>query len=99
MLVLRRAELIHQLNVSGAKCIFTDSQRYSIALQAAESVGLPSQAVYVTDCQELVAEEGSLQSIESLLAFGSYQWQKIDDIDVLSNKYVGKRRLYFFFKG
>lgn len=73
-------ELIHQLNVSGAKCIFTDSERLRLAVRAAKSVGIPRTSVFIID------DEKDPQSIRSLLNHGRLQWERLSDFDVLSQR-------------
>ncbi|KAM0541236.1 hypothetical protein ACHAPJ_013324 [Fusarium lateritium] len=79
------SELIHQLTVSGAKCIFTDKQRLDTAKQAAKAVGLPPNSLVLVDSSDSSTMD-DVSSFQSLLEHGSYSWQTISDIKVLADR-------------
>ncbi|KAG5937236.1 hypothetical protein E4U53_000047 [Claviceps sorghi] len=81
-------ELAHQLKVSGASCIFTDSERLDTALQAAKAVGLPDTSIILMDHGDQWARDADhgFCSIHDLLASDPYSWEVVRDRAVLAEK-------------
>ncbi|KAH8660220.1 hypothetical protein BX600DRAFT_482197 [Xylariales sp. PMI_506] len=80
------AELVHQLKVSGASCIFTDQNRLKLTLQAARLIGIPASSVIMINSRDQYKEESEVQQMESLMNHGIYQWERITDGDILSQR-------------
>ncbi|KAH6967862.1 hypothetical protein BKA56DRAFT_636576 [Ilyonectria sp. MPI-CAGE-AT-0026] len=79
------SELTHQLNVSGAKCIFTDRQRLEIAIQAATAVGIPRGSIILID-DGVQSKIDDIRKVKDLLSHGMYQWKILNDVEELSQK-------------
>ncbi|KAF5988644.1 hypothetical protein FBULB1_1377 [Fusarium bulbicola] len=79
------SELVNQLTVSGAKCIFTDSPRLEMAKKAAKAAGLPPNSLVLIDSKDSSSVYG-VSSFQSLLGHGTYSWERISDPKVLADK-------------
>ncbi|KAM5368087.1 hypothetical protein ACJZ2D_009691 [Fusarium nematophilum] len=79
------AELVHQLTVSGAKYIFTDSQRLQTAIRAAESVGLDKDRIVLMPGKSESQKEG-IRRMQDLLTRGTYAWEPIRDVEALAER-------------
>ncbi|KAG5930329.1 hypothetical protein E4U42_002070 [Claviceps africana] len=81
-------ELGHQLKVSGARCIFTDSDRLDRTLQAARAVGLPDSSIILVDHGDQSPRDAGhgFCSIHDLLASEPYSWEVVRDRAVLAEK-------------
>ncbi|KAF5024605.1 hypothetical protein F66182_3368 [Fusarium sp. NRRL 66182] len=79
------SELVHQLTVSGAKCIFTDTLRLDTAKQAARALGLPLSSLVLVDSEDANGAFG-FPSLQSLLVHGSHPFQVIVDAQALADK-------------
>ncbi|KAF5681400.1 4-coumarate ligase [Fusarium denticulatum] len=80
------SELVNQLQVSGAKCIVTDSPRLEMANKAAKAAGLPPNSLVLIDSKD-GSSVGGVSSFQSLLGHGTYSWERISDPKVLADKY------------
>ncbi|KAF5572124.1 4-coumarate ligase [Fusarium pseudocircinatum] len=75
-------ELARHLRISGAACIFTDQQRLDIAIEAADTAGLPRTSIVLVD-QDMVTP--GFHQIRDLLDV-PYPWEVINDPKPLANK-------------
>lgn len=86
-----RTELAHQLKISGARCIFTDSERLNSTLQAVKAVGLPNSCIVLVENGDQPAKDGDENgfcSMHDLLACAPYSWEVVKDREVLADKYA-----------
>ncbi|CAJ0552463.1 Ff.00g064420.m01.CDS01 [Fusarium sp. VM40] len=81
------AELVHQLKVSGSKCIFTDRERLAIALQATQAVGLPLSSLLLVDSED-DDKMADIPTLSSLLVHGSHSWKTASKADSLTDRPV-----------
>jgi acyl-CoA synthetase (AMP-forming)/AMP-acid ligase II len=72
--LITEAELVHQLKVPGSKCIFTDRERLTIAIQATQAIRLPSSPLLLVDSEDK-DKMASILILSSLLVYGSHLWQ------------------------
>ncbi|KAG5954372.1 hypothetical protein E4U57_004556 [Claviceps arundinis] len=82
-------ELAHQLKISGARCIFTDSERLNSTLQAVKAVGLPNSCIVLVENGDQPAKDGDENgfcSMHDLLACAPYSWEVVKDREVLADK-------------
>jgi 4-coumarate--CoA ligase len=79
-------ELTQHLTISGATCIFTDSERLEAAVEAADAAALPrSSIVLLDDGREPALVD--LHRIQDFLA-SPHSWEVIKDPQVLTEKCV-----------
>jgi ribosome assembly protein SQT1 len=71
-----RKELVYQLKDSGSRALVTCRPLLSIALPAAEEVGIPRDHIFVCDLPEQMtgnsAKPSDLHTIEELIQMGAY---------------------------
>ena len=87
-------ELEHQLRDSGAKCLFTCLPLLDLALQAAKTVGIPDNRIYLLDVPESLAgkKRDGYKTLDRLIGEG----QKLARLEELKwSKGEGARRTAF----
>ncbi|CAK1363686.1 unnamed protein product [Cercospora beticola] len=69
------AELAHQLKTASVKYLFTSRKLLDLALEAALSVGIPDEAVFVYDPPGREVYSGSRTSMSGLMSTDVNRWQ------------------------
>lgn len=80
--------MVNQLKVSGARCIFTDNERLPTVLKAAKQLKIGAESIYLINNGTKAAAEAGVRNLEELLDYGELQWERINDLSVVSERFV-----------
>lgn len=87
-ILLTATELVHQLKVSGARCIFTDKAKLPTVLKATKHLRLQNVSIHLIDDRNGGVTNTGINTIHKLLNHGEMEWERIHDIDVVSERLV-----------